>query len=61
VGATTLPLKVFSMVKFGVSPEINVISVFMLLMAVLLLIVFQRVQRVPGTVKIKSTAEAEDQ
>lgn len=30
VGATTLPLKIYSMVKFGVTPEINAISTLML-------------------------------
>jgi spermidine/putrescine transport system permease protein len=30
VGATTLPLRIFSMVKFGVSPEINALSTLML-------------------------------
>lgn len=29
-GSTTLPLKIFSMVKFGVSPEINALSTIML-------------------------------
>lgn len=30
VGATTLPLKVYSMVKFGVTPEINAVSTVLL-------------------------------
>lgn len=30
VGATTLPLRIYSMVKFGVSPEINALSTIML-------------------------------
>lgn len=30
VGATTLPLRIYSMVKFGVSPEINALSTLML-------------------------------
>src|SRR5690606_11816205 len=29
--STTLPLKIFSMVKFGVTPEINALSTIMLL------------------------------
>lgn len=37
--STTLPLKVFSMVKFGVSPEINALSTILLL-AVLTIAVF---------------------
>ncbi len=31
VGSTTLPLRIFSMVKFGVSPEINALSTIMIL------------------------------
>lgn len=31
VGATTLPLRIYSMVKFGVSPEINALSTLMIL------------------------------
>lgn len=30
VGATTLPLRIYSMVKFGVSPEINALSTLMI-------------------------------
>jgi spermidine/putrescine transport system permease protein len=30
VGATTLPLKIYSMLKFGVSPEVNALSVIIL-------------------------------
>jgi spermidine/putrescine transport system permease protein len=30
VGATTLPLKIYSMLKFGVSPEVNALSVLIL-------------------------------
>jgi len=44
VGNTTLPLKVYSMVKFGVTPEINAISVFMLAFSSLLLLVAYRLQ-----------------
>jgi len=36
VGATTLPLRIYSMVKFGVSPEINALSTLMLLATVLI-------------------------
>lgn len=32
VGSTTLPLRIFSMVKFGVSPEINALSTLMILL-----------------------------
>lgn len=34
VGATTLPLKVYSMVKFGVTPEINAVSTVMLVITI---------------------------
>jgi spermidine/putrescine transport system permease protein len=34
VGATTLPLRIYSMVKFGVSPEINALSTLMILSTV---------------------------
>ncbi len=44
VGNTTLPLKVYSMVKFGVTPEINAISVFMLGISSLLLLLTYRIQ-----------------
>ncbi|MBL8082549.1 MAG: ABC transporter permease [Candidatus Obscuribacter sp.] len=36
VGATTLPLRIYSMVKFGVSPEINALSTLMLLVTLLI-------------------------
>ncbi len=35
-GSTTLPLQIFSMVRLGVSPEINALSTLMLLVAVLI-------------------------
>ncbi|GAB4255287.1 MAG: spermidine/putrescine ABC transporter permease PotC [Thermoleophilia bacterium] len=44
VGNTTLPLKVYSMVKFGVTPEINAISVFMLGFSSLLLLLSYKFQ-----------------
>lgn len=34
VGSTTLPLRIFSLVKFGVSPEINALSTLMILATV---------------------------
>lgn len=37
VGAGTLPLKIYSMLKFGVTPEINAISTIMLAITVVLL------------------------
>jgi spermidine/putrescine transport system permease protein len=47
VGNTTLPLKVYSMVKFGVTPEINAISVFMLAISGVLLLLAYRLQTGP--------------
>jgi spermidine/putrescine transport system permease protein len=44
VGNTTLPLKVYSMVKFGVTPEINAISVLMLAVSSLLLLASYKLQ-----------------
>ncbi|RME93053.1 MAG: ABC transporter permease [Candidatus Hydrogenedentota bacterium] len=46
VGSTTLPLKVYSMVKFGVSPEINAISAITLLITFILIFIAQKLQRV---------------
>ncbi len=45
VGSTTLPLKVYSMIKFGVSPEINAISTITLLFSMTLVLIAQRFQR----------------
>lgn len=39
VGSDTLPLKIYSMIKFGVTPEINALSTIMLL-ATLMIVVF---------------------
>ena len=38
VGSTTLPLQIYSMVKSGVSPEINAVSTVLLLSTALLLL-----------------------
>lgn len=46
VGSTTLPLKVYSMIKFGVSPEINAISTVTLLLTMTLIVIAMRLQRV---------------
>jgi len=43
-GATTLPLKIFSMIKFGVTPEINAISTLILIISTLLILAVQRLQ-----------------
>ena len=39
VGSDTLPLKIYSMIKFGVSPEINALSTIMLLVTLVLVFV----------------------
>jgi len=47
-GATTLPLKVYSMIKTGVSPEINALSAVLVLISMALIawsLMFQRTQR----------------
>lgn len=44
VGATTLPLKIYSMLKFGVTPEINAISTLMLVITFGFMIFFDIVQ-----------------
>lgn len=45
VGSDTLPLKIYAMVKFGVSPEINAISTLMLAVTLVLVLVFFRPPR----------------
>lgn len=40
VGSDTLPLKIYSMIKFGVSPEINALSTVMLVATLILVLVF---------------------
>jgi spermidine/putrescine transport system permease protein len=48
VGATTLPLQIYSMIKVGVTPEVNAVSTLLLLLTVLMIIVAQRLQQQPG-------------
>jgi spermidine/putrescine transport system permease protein len=45
VGATTLPLKIYSMVRLGVSPKINALSALIVLFSILLITVADRLQR----------------
>ncbi len=50
VGATTLPLRIYSLVKFGVSPEINALSTLMLAGTASLTLVAELIRRrQPGT------------
>jgi spermidine/putrescine transport system permease protein len=48
VGATTLPLRIYSMVKFGVSPEINALSTLMLGFTIAVALLAQLGSRRPG-------------
>lgn len=45
VGATTLPLQIYSMVKVGVTPEVNAVSTLLLLVTVLMIVFAQRLQQ----------------
>ncbi len=45
VGATTLPLKIYSMIKFGVNPEINAISTLVVLASTVIIFASQRIGR----------------
>ncbi len=45
-GSTTLPLKIFSMVKFGVSPEINALSTIMMIATVILVVLSTKLKNV---------------
>jgi spermidine/putrescine transport system permease protein len=45
VGSTTLPLKIYSMVRFGITPEINAVSTLMLFVTVVMILISQRLQR----------------
>ena len=48
VGSTTLPLRIYSMVKLGITPEINAISTLMLLASMTLVMVSLFLQRRGG-------------
>ncbi len=47
VGATTLPLQIYSMLKVGVTPEVNAVSTLLLLLTVVLILIAQRLQQRP--------------
>ncbi len=47
-GSSTLPLKIFSMVKFGVTPEINALSTLMLLVTLFIAIMAERIRMKKG-------------
>jgi spermidine/putrescine transport system permease protein len=48
VGATTLPIQIYSMLKVGVTPEVNAVSTLLLAVTVVLILVAQRLQRPPA-------------
>ena len=45
MGATTLPLQIYSMLKVGVTPEVNAVSTLLLLLTVVLIVIAQRLQQ----------------
>jgi spermidine/putrescine transport system permease protein len=51
VGATTLPLRIYSMVKFGVSPEINALSTLMLAVTICVTVAAETI-RLRGQAKL---------
>ena len=59
VGATTLPLRIYSMVKFGVSPEINALSTLMILGTVSLTLIAEAVRNSGKRTRKMTFAEAE--
>lgn len=50
-GSTTLPMQIYAMIRFGVTPEINAMATIVLLMSFVLVLMAQRFNRgsVPGT------------
>ncbi len=52
VGSTTLPLKIYSMIKFGVTPEINAVSTLMILFTLIIISAVAFLQR--SKLKIKT-------
>lgn len=50
IGSTTLPIKVYSMMKFGVTPEINALSTLILLFTMILILMSQRLGGAGGKI-----------
>ncbi|MGE0008712.1 MAG: ABC transporter permease [Parvibaculaceae bacterium] len=50
-GSTTLPMQIYAMIRFGVTPEINAMATIVLMMSFVLVLLAQRFNRgsVPGT------------
>jgi spermidine/putrescine transport system permease protein len=55
VGGTTLPMRVYSMIKFGVTPEINAISTITILFTMLLILLAVRLEGIFKTAKTIGT------
>lgn len=56
VGSTTLPLQIYSMLKRGITPEINAISTIILIATVPLVLIAQRLER--GAIKMRAALAA---
>lgn len=52
VGGTTLPMKVYSMIKFGVTPEINAISTITIFVTMVLILIAVRLEGINKTTDI---------
>jgi len=48
VGSTTLPLQIYSMLKVGVTPEVNAVSTLLLAVTFVLIVIAQRLQKPPA-------------
>ena len=47
VGATTLPLQIYSMLKVGVTPEVNAVSSLLLFVTIVMITIATRLQQTP--------------
>lgn len=47
-GATTLPLEIYSMVKVGVTPEVNAVSTLLLIVTIIIIAISQKLQQAPS-------------
>jgi spermidine/putrescine transport system permease protein len=47
-GSTTFPMKIYAMIRFGVTPEINAIATLLLLVSFTLMLLAQRFSRESG-------------
>jgi spermidine/putrescine transport system permease protein len=56
VGSTTLPLQIYSMLKRGITPEINAISTVILIATIPLVLIAQRLER--GAIKLRAALAA---